>query len=134
MNCIQQKCVALVFGRNSTPNETVVLGPNVLEIVNGDFHVGIPFGKRPDFVKEAVGKAKRKFNSLLGLGELTGGLQQLIASKLYWTFSISKLLYGSPLINYTQAEAKRMEICRKGKRRKELDENIKKYRETQRER
>ena len=105
------KCTMLMFGGKNMPLEPAKLGLHSIDLSDGDIHVGIPLGDRPDFVRKKVAKAKRKFNSLLGLGSLSGGLNQLTATRLYWTFSMSTLLYGAPVIQYTTTELERMEVA-----------------------
>ncbi len=87
----------------------IKLGGVALECVEGEKHMGVILGKDPAFLDKRIMKGRRSAIAMQSLACSGTLLNPVIASKLYWSISISSMLYGVEVWGLKDCEIVKLE-------------------------
>ena len=92
------KTVLMIWGADSNPTEKIVFGDNTLNTSSSCKHMGVSLGSSVSMCKEFCAKRVGAGRSILyasrGIGSSTVPLAPSVLSKIYWTVSVPKMIYG----------------------------------------
>ena len=92
-----EKIKILIFGKVNKDMCFTIDGKKLI-IVDGYKHLGVPLCSSSNaqlkFIEERVDSLKVSCHMIRSIGSSTGGTSPISASKLYWSVTIPKLLYG----------------------------------------
>ncbi len=90
--------------------DTVYLGDVALECVPGEKHMGVILGTDVSFIDKRIMKGKRATAAMQSLACSGSLLNPSIASRLYWTISMSTMLYGVEVWDLTNGDIKKLDL------------------------
>ena len=98
------KTVLMIWGTDRDPAENVVFGDNILKPSPSCKHMGVSLGSSvtmcKKFCAERVGAGRNILYASRGIGSSTVPLAPSVLSKIYWTVSVPKMLYGVEVTPY----------------------------------
>ena len=84
---------------------------NNMPIPYKDFkeYLGINIGDSGLVINTMVRKGKNTFNSMLGLGSTTGGINPIVGSKIYWSVVVPSMTYGAEVMDLGNEQLQELE-------------------------
>ena len=96
------KCVAMIWGKDNSPEEPIMLGNGQLNIVNRYKHMGIQLSScetnTNSIYSERIGAGRGALFAARGLGSLRVPVPPKVMSKLYWSVAIPRMTYGLEVV------------------------------------
>ena len=107
------KCFGLIWGVDKSPNEPIVMGNNVLEVVNKNKHLGIvlhnnnvPTSKIMD---TRIGEGRASLLAARGMGSRSIPVNPVVLSRIYWSVSIPRMLFGIEVVPINDNDCQELE-------------------------
>ena len=92
------KSFSLIFGKDCFPNDSVVLGNNVIKVSDTHTHVGIPLctsaSSEKRAIQERVSSCRQTLFTVRALSPVPLMLHPYPMSKLYWSLCVPRMTYG----------------------------------------
>ena len=108
-----KKCVTLSFSKKAEKAIGIKLGPHVLVNSNCETYLGTPLATdanaERNFIEKKIKSCRSMCYATQSLGTLSYPLSPNIASKLYLSACIPKLLYGVEIINVDDQSLEKLE-------------------------
>ena len=96
------KCAVMIFGIDSQPRTNILLGTDTVQISPSEPHLGnvLATSKHTttEFIKERIKKCKTVCYAIQSLGSRKVPVNPIVASKLYKSVCITKLCYGTEVM------------------------------------
>jgi exonuclease III len=105
------KCMYMVFSRKNIPRSLpdVTLDGKCIECTTYIKHLGAGIGEEQLIVQEMVQKGRVAFYALLSLGSKIGGVNPVVATKIYWSTVIPSMMYGIEVLCLSESAMERLE-------------------------
>ena len=107
------KCMVLCFGEDTQPEMEVMMGPNRLKVSNSEPYLGVTLStsvvRERLYVTNRIKAVQSMCYATQSLGSRTCPLSPKIASKLYNSSCIPKLLYGAELLELEEESMAQLE-------------------------
>lgn len=111
------KTVAMIWGKDGNPDLKLMLGNNVIKIVDKCKHVGVPLvSNSADEISnlhDRANKGKVLVLTARGLGSDRVPVSPVVMSKIYWSTVIPRITYG---LEVTPVSDKGIQVMEKGHR------------------
>ena len=99
-----EKSVAMIWGKDNTPQLKLTFGNHDMKIVEKTVHVGIALqtqiNSADSLTADIIKKAKCTLLAARGIGSMSIPMPPSALSKMYWTIAMSRALYGTELTPY----------------------------------
>ena len=106
-----QKCVHMSFNAKGVVDAdcSLYIGDSEIGTCNYTKHLGVGVGEEQMVVQEMIKKGKSAFSGIICLGKEMGGINPVIASKLYWSIVVPSMMYGAHVVSLSQESLETIE-------------------------
>ena len=108
-----KKTEILVFGKDSCPNTQLFIGSKEIVVKDGSYHMGIPVTDSgivmSRLIEERIDKGQKAYFAVQGLGNKRLPVTPVVASKIYWSVCVPKIMHGLEICKVKDSDLGKLE-------------------------